>query len=302
MTRTRQVRVLVNPRSGLPWSFDDLREAFDRHWDVPGTEVTYQFCQSAQDGQDKARRAVDQGVDILLVAGGDGTINTVGRVLAGTEVTLGVLPTGSGNGFARHFNIPLTPAKAVAALSRGTVRRIDVGCAAERFFFVTCSMAWDAALVQSFNKSPFRGVIPYAFAGVQEFFQYVPQPIAVELDSGEVLEFADPLFFTIANLSQYGGGAKIAPQAKEDDGLLELIVALRADLPKLILSLHRLFDGSAHTAPGVVARRFRRLKVRRPRRAPVQMDGELVEMPRDIDVEVHPRILRVLLPGLKTKG
>jgi diacylglycerol kinase family enzyme len=184
---------MVNPKSGLPQSFTALRQALEQYWDLPGTELTYQFLQSTADGSAKAARAVKDGVDTILVAGGDGTINAVGQVLVGTDVTLGVLPAGSGNGFARHFEIPLSPAKAAQALANAETRLIDVGVANDEKFFVTCSMAWDAAFVRSFQKSPIRGVLPYVFAGVNEFFQYTPQQICVSLDSGEEFCFEDVL-------------------------------------------------------------------------------------------------------------
>jgi diacylglycerol kinase (ATP) len=292
----RRVRVLVNPKSGLPWSFTALREALERHWDVAGVDLTYQFLQDAKDALAKAAKAVSDGVDTILVAGGDGTINAVGQGLIGTDVSLGVLPSGSGNGFARHFEIPLSPAKAVAALANARVKRIDVGMVNDKPFFVTCSMAWDAALVRSFQKWRIRGVLPYIFAGVNEYLQYTPQEIRVKLDSGEEMRFPDVLVLTVANMTQYGGGAKIAPQAKEDDGYLELILAPKQDVATFLTNVHRMFTGSAHTATGVVTRRFKTMTVKRKQRAEVQIDGDLVDMPAEVKVRVLPKALKVLLP------
>jgi len=293
----RRVRVLINVKSGLRWSFSAMRGALDEFWDVPGIDLTYQFCQSAADGSEKAKRAVEEGVDTILVAGGDGTVNSVGQVLVGTNVSLGVLPLGSGNGFARHFEIPLSATRAAQSLSKAVVKHIDVGVVQNRKFFVTCSMAWDAALVRSFQKSPVRGVLPYIFAGANELIQYEPQEMSVILDSGEELSFPDALVFTVANLTQYGGGARIAPQAKEDDGRLELVVALHQDAPGLIMNLHRLFDGSVNTLPRVITRSFKSMTVKRKEATQIQIDGDLVDMPREIKVRVLPKALKVLVPG-----
>lgn len=297
MNPLRQVLVLVNPKSGRGAPFGALRRSLDECWDLPGSDVWYQFSRSREDGAAKARRAVERGVDLVLAVGGDGTVNTVGRVLLGTGVALGVVPAGSGNGFARHFGIPLTPGKAVRALAGGTVRRIDVGVVEGHPFLVTCSMAWDAALVRSFDKSPVRGIVPYVFAGVNEFFRYGIQEMRVELDGAETMVCPDPLLFTVANLTQFGGGARIAPDARADDGWLELVVALRQDAPKLIANIGRLFDGSINRLPEVMSRRFRTLVVRRERPAPIQVDGELVDAPADLHVEVRPGALAVLVPG-----
>ncbi len=132
----------------------------------------------------------------------------VGRELIGTPVTLGIIPTGNGNGFARHFATPLSPPRAVAALALGETRAIGVGVVGEAPFLVTCSMAWEAAIADAFEKAPIRGILPYVFAGMQELFEYDPQDFKVTLDSHKTIELKKPLLFTIANLSQYGGRQK----------------------------------------------------------------------------------------------
>ena len=293
---TRRILVLANPRSGLRWSFTHFRRAMDAAWDLRGNEVSYQFSQSIDDGVTKVRRAVDNGVDIILVVGGDGTVNSIGRELIGTPVTLGIVPAGSGNGFARHFGTPLSPPRAVAALARGETRAIDVGVVGDAPFLVTCSMAWEAAIAEAFEKAPIRGILPYVFAGMQELFEYDPQDFKFTLDSRQTIELKRPLLFTIANLSQYGGGAKIAPQARADDGYLELVVARREDIAKLIANVGRLFDGSIQRLPEVVTHRFQVMDVQRTHSAPIQVDGELVDAPVDIRVGILPEKLKVLVP------
>jgi YegS/Rv2252/BmrU family lipid kinase len=291
-----KIRVLANRRSGMHWSFDAVQRAFDRHWETPGITLTYQFCLSRADGTEKARTAVEDGVDLLIVVGGDGTVNSIGSALVGTDVTMGVVPVGSGNGFARHFGIPLAPARAVAALSRAVTTAIDVGYINQRPFLVTSSMAWDATLVRTFERFRVRGILPYVFAGVYEFLEYRPQALTVELDSGEKLAVRDPLVVTVANLTQYGGGAVIAPQAKPDDGQLELVLVKRDDVPFLLANLPRLLGGSVTDIPQFVFRRFRSLVVHRASAAPIQVDGELVESPADVHVELRHRALHVLVP------
>jgi diacylglycerol kinase family enzyme len=227
-------------------------------------------------------------------------VNTVGSVLVGSGVALGVIPTGSGNGFARHFEIPLSPEKAAQALFLARRQAIDVGTANGRPFFVTCSMAWDAALVRKFEQSPVRGVFPYVFAAAHEFFEYSPQPFKVVLDGDDEVEFVNPLVFTAANLTQFGGGARIAPRACPDDGFLELVVIARQDAPRAFANILRLFDGTVDSVPGVVTKRFERMVVHRESAGAIQMDGELVESGGDVIVQVLPRALTVLVPTVRS--
>jgi YegS/Rv2252/BmrU family lipid kinase len=286
----------MNPRSGRGHAVDALLRAVDTAWSSHEVEVTYQFSHDAEDGRIKVRRAVADGVDTILVAGGDGMVNPLGAELVGRDVALGVIPTGSGNGFARHFGIPLQIEEAAAALASATRCAIDVGVANGRPFFVTCSMAADASLVKSFEAFPFRGILPYIFAAAYELFDYQPQPFRVLLDGHEEVRIANPLLFTVANLTQFGGGAQIAPQAQADDGYLELVVLQKQDAGRALANVGRLFDGTIDMLPGVTSRRFRSMVVEREHAAVIQVDGELVEAVARVEVSLHPQRLQVLVP------
>lgn len=292
----RRVRVLINPKSGLWWSSTGLQRLIQQHWDIPGHLLTYQFSRSPEDGIHKTRAAVEEGIDTILVVGGDGMINSIGSALIGTGVSLGVIPMGSGNGFARHFDIPLTAEKAVVALLKAARQDIDVGTINGRPFFVTCGLAGDGALVETFEKSPVRGVLPYVLSGAFEFFDYKPKPFQFVMDGERNHECRDPFIFTVANLTQYGGGAQIAPNAKHDDGLMELVIMARSDWPRLIPNFPKLFSGKIDQLPEVTTHRFRSLVVKRSEPGPVQMDGELLSEPAEVEIKVLPKSLSVLVP------
>ena len=292
----RKVRVLVNPKSGLGVPFDSLWTLIEKSWGAGDADVTYQFSNDVADGRRKAELAVRDGADAILVAGGDGMVNSIGGVLVGTPTARGVIPTGSGNGFARHFGIPLDIPGAIHALARAKRRPIDVGTANGHPFFITCSLAWDAAIARRFESFPFRGIAPYVFAAAAELVTYKAQAIHAALDGGPAQSFPNPILFTVANLTQYGGGAQIAPKARPDDGLMEMVVVLRPDLPLLLVNIARLFNGTIDQLPQVTTRRFRTLDLHRPKATPVQLDGELVEAGRDIQIRLLPKALTVLVP------
>ncbi len=294
----RKVRVLINPKSGLGTSFDSFWGIIESCFGGDDCEVTYQFSNSVADGKWKARRAVQENVDTILVAGGDGMVNSIGSELIGTPASLGVIPTGSGNGFARHFGIPMDITRAIRCLSDATRCSIDVGIANGHPFFVTCSMAWDAAIVRSFEALPFRGIAPYVFAAATEWISFSPQPFEIEFDGREILSFKEPAICTVANLTQYGGGAQIAPRARPDDGLMEMVMVRHQDLPLLVVNIARLFNGTIDQLPQVFTRQFRHLVVRRKKRAPIQVDGELIEAQPDIEIGLRHKALSILVPRL----
>ncbi|MBI9020353.1 MAG: diacylglycerol kinase family lipid kinase [Verrucomicrobia bacterium] len=292
----KKVRILINPNAGLGVALDRIRQPLLDCWDLPETELSIQFSKSKEDGQAKARRAVKEGVGRLIVMGGDGMINTIGSVLIGSDVALGVIPTGSGNGFARHFDIPLDIVKATVALANASPLAIDVGFANDRPFFVTCSLAWDASMVRVFEKSPVRGILPYIFAGVYELFEYTPQPFTLILDGTTELHIQDPLLCTIANLTQYGGGAQIAPGAKANDGQLQLVTLRQHDLPWVLPMLGKFFDGTIDRLREIKTHSFQTLTVRREKEGPMQLDGELLSASAEVHIRVQPRALNVLVP------
>ncbi len=294
----QKVRVLMNPKSGLRKSISAVVNAVEMGFRGTEADVSYQVSHSVEDGRRKVRFAIEDGVDAIVVAGGDGMVNSIGAELIGTDVALGVIPIGSGNGFARHFGIPLNIQKAAEILRDADEQRIDVGIANGHPFFVTCGMAADAELVRRFEKSPVRGVLPYVFATAHEFIGYVPQTFRVVLDGEEEMAFEEVLIFTVANLTQFGGGARIAPMACPDDGYLEMVVVKRQDLAGLLAGVSKLFAGTLDTLPGVETRRFQRLEVFRRKAGAVQLDGELVEAPARLHVRVQHRAVIALVPSL----
>jgi len=296
MKKFSHVRVIVNRRSGSGWSFDAIQEAFEEHWGAVADEISYQFPSCREETQAWIRRALAAGVDCFAVAGGDGTVNSVGVELLGQPACLAVVPLGSGNGLARHFGQSMRPVEAIAQLAAGNVQQMDVGVVNGCPFLVSCSMAWDAALVETYNRSPVRGIWSYVFAGVYEFFDYRPQMIRAVLDESEELQLERPVLFTVGNLSGWGGGALIADDASGSDGLLELAAAHHRDMPILLANIAEVFDGGLKDTPRIIFRRFSRMVVRRENSHPIQIDGELVDAGQDLEVTVRPHALRVLVP------
>ena len=292
----RRVLALINPKSGIWFNPFEVLTGLREAWDQPEINLYYQESKNPDDGKVKVRRAIADGVDTVIVIGGDGMINTIGAELVGTNVALAVLPAGSGNGFARHFGIPLRPSLAAKVLRNGNRHRIDVGYVDDRPFFVTAGLAWDADLVKGFDSSPVRGIIPYVLSGIYHFFTYEPQDFILEID-GRTVKVDHPLVMTVANLTQYGGGAKIAPDALPDDGKLALVAVPRSDPFEFLFKVGRLFDGRINKLPDIKTWSFSSMSVRRERPGPIQVDGELIDADREFEIKVHPSALAVIVPA-----
>ena len=229
------IYTLINPTSGRKSHhqiIDILRSVFPSSRYQIDIDVTH----SKKDGKEKANRAMTRGYDLLLIAGGDGTLNSIGSTLIGSRLPIGVLPTGSGNGFARHFRIPLSLAEAAYTLREGKLAWLDVGFANENPFFITCSCAWEASLSEIYAQTPFRGLAAYLYAGLHQTAFYRAQPLHLQLPNQE-LYMHKPFICTFANLSQFGNGCMIAPQAMGDDGKLHLVAIEQSDMLSVLKTL-----------------------------------------------------------------
>lgn len=288
------IYVVINTQSGTHQP-NQAMQAIETQWGNPDTNITYQISRSITDGQQKIRTAIQTKPDLILIIGGDGTLNSLAKELLHSSIPVGIIPTGSGNGFARHFNIPLQPQKAAQALRHGEIISIDAGLVNDHPFFITCSLAWEARLTEAFEQYPFRGLAPYLLAGAQQLIEYQPHPITFTTPT-ETSTIQSPLIFTIANLSQFGNGFYVAPEAKADSGTLELVAIERHHLPILLTHLPQFIDKTFHKNPYVLHRHFQSIQIERNNAAPLQIDGELLHTTQNIEIKVAPAALQILIP------
>jgi diacylglycerol kinase (ATP) len=234
--------------------------------------------------------------DVVVAVGGDGTVNEVINGIVGTQVTLGIIPAGTGNGFARELGLPLRPEEACRILVEGDIKAIDVGRANGRYFLGTAGVGFDALIaeVAAERIGPLRGMWLYFFAGALTFYRRTPQLINVEIDQKVVK--LKPLLVAIANTRRYGGKALIAPDARPDDGLLDVCVIQNMSAARLLRHLPKLFTGQHIHLPDVAIYRGRNITIDAPSPIPVHVDGEAMEGRSRVQFTLLPKAVRVLVP------
>jgi diacylglycerol kinase (ATP) len=289
------IQLLINPNSGSPLhrkSLHQLTSVFSERNYV--LDISYIASKTAS--IDQARKSKQAGYDQIILAGGDGTLNTIGSALIGSDMPLGILPTGSGNGFARHYGIPLKLEDAAYVLRQGKIEWLDAGLANGIPFFVTCSCAWEASLLKVYEKAPFRGLSAYIYAGVHQTAFYRSQPLQLHL-SDEIIHMEKPYICTFANLSQFGNDIVISPSSTGHDGKLQLIAIEQQDMFSVIKMMRDRPDRIAHlTHPEVISRSFTSLQLQRNHASPLQLDGELFKMQERIELTVKPKALQIIVP------
>ncbi|MBQ2067326.1 MAG: diacylglycerol kinase family lipid kinase [Paludibacteraceae bacterium] len=243
------------------------------------TELAYQYAR--------------MGFDAVVAVGGDGTVNEVARGLKGTKTAMGVIPMGSGNGFARHLNIPIRPQKALEMINHSEPISVDYGLANGRLFVSTCGTGFDAVIADHFAGSNKRGFATYLRNIIKDVFSYSPQTYHIVGDGLDVSHRA--FLITFANANQWGYEALIAPRASVQDGKMDImIMSSNAILGSASLAL-RLFAGNIDNSYFMDTLRAKEVTLEREEKAPFHIDGDPVEMEKDIHIKIVEDGLRVLV-------
>ncbi len=251
------------------------------------------FTEYAGHATELAHQYARMGFDAVVAVGGDGTVNEVARGLKDTNTALGILPMGSGNGFARHLNIPIRPQKALEMINHSEPIHVDYGLANGRLFVSTCGTGFDAVVADNFAGSNKRGFMTYLQNTLKVAFSYQPQTYHIVGDGLDVTHKA--FLITFANANQWGYEAMIAPKASVQDGKMDImLMSSHAILGSASLAL-RLFTGSIDNSYFMDTIRAKEITLEREEVAPFHIDGDPVEMDKDIHIKIVSDGLRVLV-------
>lgn len=236
--------------------------------------------------------AVARGARLVVAWGGDGTINEVASALLSSPASLGIIPAGSGNGLARELGVATQPERALLDAIAATPRLIDAGELGGRIFVNIAGVGFDAHVAACFDrdKSSRRGLITYARITARELASYRCGTFRVD---GQ--REPQALLVTIANTSQFGNGARIAPDARVDDGELDLVVVRERNRLATLTALPRMFLGGLEKVPGVTRRRVTDVTIESDVPMVAHVDGEPMEGGTRLVARVLPAVLRVAL-------
>jgi diacylglycerol kinase (ATP) len=258
---------------------------------APGYD--YHEARDAADLRQQAEGAARAGYERVLVAGGDGTAHAAVNALRGTDAALGVLPLGHGNDLARALGVPLDPLAAADFLVRASAGSIDLAVAGDRAYGCVAGVGFDAATnrrANSWGGWP-RGHTRYFAAAMVTLLTY--RPIRIDLVSDSEEFRGEVMWAAIANAPNYGGGLQVAPEARLDDGLLDVCIVEPISRPAVLRLYRRMLRGEHLKLPCVRYFRAGRVQLRAPAGAELWGDGELVgKLP--LEIRVEPGALRVL--------
>ena len=282
---------IMNPIAGSIKK-SGFAKLIDEHIDKDKFEYKIRYTERAGHATEIAREACEEGYDVVVAVGGDGTINEVGCGLIGSDTAMALLPCGSGNGLARHLSIPINIRKSIEILNAFHTHEMDYCTINDHPFFCTCGLGFDAFISQKFSQVKQRGPLKYMEEVLHEGLRYKPQTYIIEDETGTHSYKA--YLITCANASQYGNNAYIAPQASMSDGFLDIIVMEPfsiLDAPQVSFDLMNKTLGKSSKVKTFKAKK---VLIRRPKEGPVHFDGDPIIMGKEIEVAVKENGIRMV--------
>ena len=290
-----KVLIIHNPKAGQKKKIK-LKDELHK-WSIDGYEYDYIETEYGGHAIELTEQAIKDGYTCVAAGGGDGTVNEIASVLVNTDTSLGIIPMGSGNGLARHNQIPLNLEKAFYNLFTGKSVRIDAGKINNKLFFCAAGVGFDALVSERFANSKTRGLISYFLIALKEYFRYQSKTYIINSANLESELKRKAFFITFANANQFGNHAYIAPQAKIDDGKLEICILKPFSWYNGFSLANRLFNKSIQKSHLYESFSTSSVKIQCDDRIPFHYDGEsILNDSNSVELDIIPKALNIIVP------
>ncbi len=295
----KRIAFIVNPVSGT-CNKDVIPSLISKHIDSSIFETIIKYTEYAGHATCLASQCVEEQYDIVVAIGGDGTINEVARALVDTPVALGIVPCGSGNGLARHLMLPMNFGGALDVINMAEIHELDYGVINDHPFFCTCGMGFDAFISKKFAEAGKRGPLTYIENVLKEGLSYKPETYELILDGNEQ-ERHKAFLISVANASQYGNDAYIAPQASMSDGLLDVVIIPPFDILEAPQVGLELLNKTINKSSKIKCYRAKDIVIKRNSPGVIHYDGDPIEAPSGLHVFLRNKGIRVVVNPMADK-
>ena len=289
----QKIIFILNPISGTGKQ-KNIHSLIQKHLDICRFDFEIRETKYAGHAKELAKDAVNSNAEILIAIGGDGTINEAFQPLVGTNCTFGIIPTGSGNGLARHLKIPTDLKFAIQLINKLNTKTIDTATINNQAFVSIAGIGYDAYVAKKFDEGKFRGLFSYLGIILRNYISYKEKKYLIRNANQEFSQSAFVISF--ANSDQFGNNALVAPQAVIDDGMLEICIVKKIPFYKLpyftILVLRRKIQQSRYYQSFKASD----LTIKADQNLLVNIDGEALEMGKKIELKTLPKSLNIIVP------
>ena len=290
----KKIIFIINPISGHH-NKNNFPNLVEKHIDKNQYEYSIVFTEYAGHATELTMKAIEDDFDYIAAVGGDGTINEVAKCLIGKRQILVIVPLGSGNGLARHLELPFKPERLIKeVINKGKVYKIDTAVMNDIPFISVAGIGFDALIADYFAKDENRGFMTYAKLITEKYPNYRQKEYTLVLDDEKTIE-CKPFFVTFANSSQFGYNAEISPKASVQDGLIDVCIFKKPNILEVPIVATYFLAKQIDKSNFIDIYKAKKIKVTRKVAEVANIDGEAVEMSKDITVEIIPLSLNILL-------
>ncbi|MGH2623912.1 MAG: diacylglycerol/lipid kinase family protein [Sphingobacterium sp.] len=287
----KRILFVINPISGGKKKTTFNKQVLEV-LDLNRFDPTFKITDHANHAFELAKQAIEEKYDAVIAVGGDGTINEIGSALVGTQMPLGIIPEGSGNGLALYLGVPMNESAALRRIKRFETVQIDCGRVSDNYFFNIAGIGFDASVSDKFAGETFRGPAGYLRTVVNLLSKYKPKKYNLLID-GKPFE-REAFMISVANSPQYGNNAYIAPNASINDGILDVCIVHKFPLYTLPLMVFHLFNKTADQSEYVEIIPGKQITIQQQESAPVHLDGEPMDLGESIEIQVIPKSLHII--------
>ncbi|PJB15596.1 MAG: diacylglycerol kinase [Flavobacteriales bacterium CG_4_9_14_3_um_filter_32_8] len=288
----KKILFIINPISGIGKQ-KVVEHLIEYYLDKKQFDVDINYTQRHKHGEEISAENAGK-YDIIVAVGGDGSVNQIGKQLIHTKTTLAIIPTGSGNGLARHLKIPLKIKKALLLINKGNTKLIDTVKINEAYFIGTAGVGFDAYISWKFSEAKKRGFWTYLKIALTGFLKYQPTNYIIHYDGKEKI-IKKGWLVTFTNSSQYGNNVFISPNAIIDDGLIRLMIIQKFPLIYFPIFVVYFLLKQIHQFKFTTEIVSRKITLINPN-IKIHIDGEPIIMGNKIEVEAMPQSLKVIVP------
>lgn len=293
--KQKKIVVIYNPKSGKK-TITALKKRIKDELKGSMDKLAFEIIRKKGDAAKLVHAYLDKHYSMVVAAGGDGTINEIAMSLVGKETPLGIIPLGSGNGFARSLHIPIPIEKSIEIIKKHKIILIDVGCLEKSYFFCTSGVGLDAQIGRKFEKEGKRGFFGYVSQVIKVLRNYGPKKYVLDVDGRTIKQRA--VLITIANAPQWGNNAFISPNADLQDGYLDVSILKPFPWIKTLSLAIRLFNGKIDQSKYMDIYRAKEIQLRRKKKKRfwMHMDGEPIKVKNKVKISIVSKGLRVVVP------
>ncbi|QIA09313.1 diacylglycerol/lipid kinase family protein [Draconibacterium halophilum] len=285
---------VINPVSG-DIEKDDLKTQVRNFMKERDKQVEFFHTTGENDKQKITDKLEELQPETIVAVGGDGTCNLVAQTIVNKPIQMGILPLGSANGMASELNLPTTVDENLRLITTGKSKKTDVLKINEDHICLHLSdIGFNAQLINTFEESDSRGMFGYTKSFIEEFGNAQPASFEITLNDST---FSQKAFMVVlANASKFGTGAVINPEGKVDDGLFELVIIRPESFTEFLKMLVPFYTRRIHTLDFIDTYKCKKVQIKNPERQTLQIDGEIIGQPLQVNVEILPRRVEMIIP------